>query len=92
MLGMFCLAICVNTVNPQFYVHHYITHFVLSQPNPPQKQRLPDFMQFLYGLHNNIKLGFYCNDNQGIILAYVRFEVLMVADVEDYFLKKVWRW
>jgi len=49
-------------------------------------------MQFLCGLHNNIKLGFYCSDNQGIILAYVRFEVLMVEDVEDYFLKKVWRW
>jgi len=35
-------------------------------------------------------LGFYCNDNQGIILVYVRFEVLTVAGVEDYFLKKVW--
>ena len=91
---MFCLAICVNTVTPppKFYVHHYITHFVTVPAKFPQKQHFPDFMQFLCGLHNNIKLGLYCNDNQGIILAYVRFEVLMVADVEDYFLKKVWRW
>jgi hypothetical protein len=49
-------------------------------------------MQYLCGLYNNIKLGVYCNDNQRIILAYIRFEALMVADVEDYFLKKVWRW
>jgi hypothetical protein len=36
--------------------------------------------------HKNIKLGFYYNYNQGIIIAYVRFEVL-VAGVKIIVLK-----
>jgi hypothetical protein len=44
-------------------------------------------MPFLFGPHKNIKLGFYCNYNQVIIIAYVRFEVLVEADVKIIVLK-----